>query len=60
MAEFEDLRARFIDADRGAAAARNEARTASIRAAGKDDQPPDAAGPGAAKERPPRAARLAR
>ena len=57
MPEFEDLRTRFLEADRGAAGARKEARTAYIRAAGKDD-PQLAAAARAAKEKVDAAGRL--
>jgi hypothetical protein len=56
MPEFEDLRASLIEADRSADAARKDARTASIRAAGNDDGHLAAAAR-AAKERADAAAR---
>jgi hypothetical protein len=57
MPEFEDLRARFLKADRDADAARKDARTAYIRAAGTDD-PHLAAAARAARKKADDAARL--
>jgi hypothetical protein len=57
MPEFEDLRASLIEADRSAAAARKAARTAYIRAAGKNDRELTAAA-SSAKEKADAAARL--
>ena len=56
MPEFEDLRASFVEADRRAGAARKDARTAHIRAAGSDD-PRLAAAARAAQEKADAAAR---